>query len=406
MKKEFVYTTALDKVRSMDKFIRAIQGGTSSSKNWSVIPILINEAASDQTPTLTSVVAESMPHLRKGAIRDFKSIMKITGRWREDGWKESKAIYEFANGSEIEFFGADDDAKLRGGRRDRLYVNECDRITWDSFYQLRTRTREYIYLDWNPVNEFWFHKRLACDSNVDYIITNYLDNEAIDQESLNSILDAKVKADRGDAWFINWYKVYGLGQLGQLLTACVTNSSQKYKRVPEGSKLIAHSLDSGYSPDPMAMVSLYLHEGDYIFVERLYKRELGPVQLEDELKQLGIQKHETIIVDNADTTLVQYLKDQGWAAEPTKKKAIEYGLDLIGQLGSDEFNIIGDNIELEARLYCRKTNSDGEIISGKYEGPDHLMDCCRYLMVWHQDRISNNNRTTTAGSIRRRRRRR
>ena len=118
-------------------------------------------------------------------------------------------IYSFENGSQIEFFGADQSDKLRGGRRDRLFINECNNVSFAAFEELEVRTKQFIYLDWNPVSEFWFNdKILNIRNDYEHIILNYLDNEAIDEETKKSIEQRKNRA--------GWWKVYGLGQLGEV----------------------------------------------------------------------------------------------------------------------------------------------------------------------------------------------
>ncbi len=149
-------TTATKKVASLKKKVRGIQGGTSASKTISILLTLIDKAQRDTTPTLTSIVSESTPHLKRGAIRDFKNIMQAHNYWKDSAWNATNSIYTFETGSQIEFFSADMPDKLRGARRDRCFINEANNVPLDAFDQLEVRTKEFIYLDWNPTNEFGF----------------------------------------------------------------------------------------------------------------------------------------------------------------------------------------------------------------------------------------------------------
>src|SRR3990167_10711970 len=153
----YVITTATRKIAGMKKRIRALPGGTSAGKTIGVLENLIDNAQVDAKPTLSSVVSESIPHLKKGCIRDFKNIMKEQGYWREKRWYETDKTYTFETGSQMEFFGADQAEKLRGGRRDRLFINEANNISFNAFEELEVRTKEYVFLDWNPTNEFWYY---------------------------------------------------------------------------------------------------------------------------------------------------------------------------------------------------------------------------------------------------------
>ena len=158
----FKRTTAINKILSLKKRIKGIQGGTSAGKTFGILPVLINRAI--QTPNLEiSVVAESIPHLKRGALKDFKKIMLLTNRWYDSYFNRTDSKFQFPNGSYIEFFSADNDAKLRGARRDILYMNECNNMTFHAYTELASRTKREVFLDWNPTNKFWFHEELQAD---------------------------------------------------------------------------------------------------------------------------------------------------------------------------------------------------------------------------------------------------
>ena len=147
---EFKIVSNTRKIAQLKKKIRAVQGGTSSSKTISILIGLIEYAQKDKTPTLTSVVSESMPHLKKGCIRDFKNILKAHNYWKKANWAETDKIYTFESGSQIEFFGADQHDKLRGGRRDRLFINEANNVSFfrsASFQTTQTTTNHLRHQD-------------------------------------------------------------------------------------------------------------------------------------------------------------------------------------------------------------------------------------------------------------------
>ena len=173
---KFVRTTAINKIKALDKRIKGVQGGTSAGKTYGILPIEIDYAIKNEN-TATSVVAESVPHLKRGAIKDFKEIMINTNRWIQEHWHSTDSRYTFSNGSYIEFFSADDGAKLRGGRRDRLYMNEANNLNFDAYTELAVRTKGSVTLDWNPTSEFWFHTELQGDDDVDFLIINFWIND-------------------------------------------------------------------------------------------------------------------------------------------------------------------------------------------------------------------------------------
>jgi len=165
----FKRTKAINKILALKKRIKIVQGGTSAGKTYGIIPILINKAI--QIPGLEiSIVSESIPHLRRGCLKDCMKILKDTNRYNENQFNRSLLKYKFLNGSYIEFFSVDDSSKLRGARRDILYCNEANNISFEAFNELSVRTKKEIYLDYNPANEFWVHENLQNDPDADMII--------------------------------------------------------------------------------------------------------------------------------------------------------------------------------------------------------------------------------------------
>jgi phage terminase large subunit len=188
----YIQTTAFNKIANLTKRIRIIQGGTSASKTISILLYLIAYAQTDQKKTLTSIVSESIPHLKRGAIRDFKNIMQEHGYWKDNSWSASDSIYTFETGSQIEFFSTDNGDKLRGARRDRLFMNEANNNSFDAFEQLEVRTKEFIILDYNPTNEFWALTDVKGKrDDVEFMILTYKDNEALSKEIVDSIEQRK-----------------------------------------------------------------------------------------------------------------------------------------------------------------------------------------------------------------------
>jgi len=174
----FVYTTAIKKLRKLKKRIRIVQGGTSAGKTFGILPILIDKACKNELLEI-SVVSESVPHLRRGALKDFEKIMRSTNRWIDAHFNKSLLKYTFSNGSFIEFFSVDQPDKLRGARRNILYINECNNVNFEAYQQLSIRTSHEVWLDFNPTHEFWAHTELLQDKDSEHLIVTYKDNEAL-----------------------------------------------------------------------------------------------------------------------------------------------------------------------------------------------------------------------------------
>ena len=267
----FQRTTATNKILALNKRIKIIQGGTSSSKTFSILAILIDKAI--KNPDLEiSVVAESIPHLRRGAFKDFLKILKWTNRYQDDQLNKSLLKYEFKNGSYIEFFSADDSSKLRGARRDILFLNEATAISLDAYNELSIRTKKSIYIDYNPSNEFWVHTELINQEDSDFIILTYKDNEALDKGIVEQIEKNKEKAKTSSYW-ANWWNVYGLGQVGSL-EGVVFSNWQQIDTIPLEAKLVGIGLDFGYTNDPTAIVEVYSWNNKRIVNELVYRTRM------------------------------------------------------------------------------------------------------------------------------------
>ena len=361
-------TTALKKILKLKKKIRGLQGGTSSSKTISTLLFLIAKAQSDTKPTLTSVVSESIPHLKRGAMRDFKNILKAHNYWKDNNWNATDSIYTFETGSQIEFFSTDNGDKLRGGRRDRCFMNEANNCTLDAFDQLEVRTKEFIILDWNPSNEFWFYTEISGKrEDVDHIILTYKDNEGLSQEIVDSI---EARRNRK-----GWWQVYGLGQLGEV-EGKIYKDWAIVDSIPHEARLERYGLDFGYSNDPTAIVGIYYYNGGYILDEITFKKGLLNKQIADILKG---EKEALIIADSAEPKSIDEIKSYGLLIQGADKgkDSIVNGINTV-QEQRISVTRRSTNIINEYRNYLWKTDKDGKILNVPEGGFDHSLDAVRY----------------------------
>jgi phage terminase large subunit len=361
-------TTALQKIAKLNKKIRALQGGTSSSKTISVLLLLINKSQSDETPTLTSVVSESIPHLKRGAMRDFENIMKAHNYWSDSRWNKTDSTYTFETGSRIEFFSTDNGDKLRGARRDRLFMNECNNSTLDAFDQLEVRTKEFVYLDWNPTNEFWFYTEvLAHREDVDHIILTYKDNEALDEEIVKSI-EAR-KGNKG------WWKVYGLGQLGEV-EGKIYKDWRIIDEVPHEARLKLYGLDFGYTNDPSSLVAIYKYNDGFILDEIMYQKGLSNKQIADIIKN---NDKALVMADSAEPKSIDEIRSYGVTMLGANKGpgSVNQGIALVQSL---RISVTKRSINIlkEYRSYLGMTDRDGKILNKPEHTFSHSMDAIRY----------------------------
>lgn len=302
----FQDTSATRKIFDLRKRIRAVAGGTSASKTISILVWLIDYCNdSRNVDKLATVTSESYPHLLKGAILDFQSIMKDRGYWKDDHWHDTKHVYSFETGNKLEFATFDTYGKAHGARRDVLFVNEGNNMPYNIVDQLMVRTREVVWLDWNPTSEFWFYNHiLGVRDDVDFITLTYKDNEALDESTVSEI--ESHKGNRG------WWQVYGLGQLG-VLEGRIYKDWLEFDEIPEEAILRRYGLDFGYTNDPTVIVAIYYWNGMYIIDEVAYLKGLSNKSIAD-------------ILDNRERAMV--------VADSAEPKSIDeihsYGINIVG----------------------------------------------------------------------------
>ncbi len=249
-----------------------------------------------------TVVAESVPHLLLGAIRDFKNIMLDRGYWDVKQWNESKHIYTFQNKSILEFISFDKFGKAHGPRRDVLFLNEVNNIPFNIVDQLITRTRKIVWMDWNPVEEFWFYTDFLPNRNdVDFITLTYKDNEALDDVTIDEI-----EGHRNNK---QWWQVYGLGQLGELEHK-IFKGWQIINEIPHEARLSRRGLDFGFTNDPTVIEDIYEYNSGFIVDEVCYQKGLSNKSIAD---ILNIQDKGKIltIADSAEPKSIDEIKNYG-----------------------------------------------------------------------------------------------
>lgn len=364
-------TTALRKIHKLNKRTKIIQGGTSASKTFSILWVLSNKAM--HIPDLEiSVVAESIPHIRRGALRDFEKIMRWGGRYNPNSFNRSLLKYEFLNGSFIEFFSADDSSKLRGARRDILYINECNNISFQAYNELAIRTRREIFLDFNPSNEFWVHTELKDEPDADFIILTYKDNEALDQSIVQQIEKNREKAKTSSYW-ANWWKVYGEGQVGSL-EGVIFSNWQQIDKLPNEARLIGIGLDFGYTNDPTAIIEVYNYNGKRILNELKYQTGM----LNNDIAKV-LPNNVPIYADSAEPKSIDEIRRYGKTIKGVTKgkDSINYGIDTMQQ---QDYLVTKDSTNLikELRSYIWDTDKQGVKLNKPIDHFNHAIDALRY----------------------------
>lgn len=387
----FQATSATRKVAAMTRRIRIVQGGTSASKTISVLLYLISLAQGDKAKTLTSVVSESIPHLKRGAIRDFKNILQEHKYWKDERWNATDSIYTFETGSQMEFFSSDNGDKLRGARRDRLFVNEANNVTMDAFEQLEVRTREFVYLDYNPTNEFWaFTEIVPKRTDWEKIVLTYVDNEALGPEIIASIEQRKGRK--------GWWEVYGLGLLGEV-DGKIYKDWNIIEEIPHEARLVRRGLDFGYSNDPTVCVDLYEWNGGWIVDELFHQTGLSNRKIAD----LLLNREQVLtIADSAEPKSIDELASYGIAVVGANKgpgsvsQGIQNVQDRRISMTSRSVNVIRCY-----RNYLWKTDKNGKILNEPEHEFSDPMDAIRYAFNGLREKNALQSKKTENKSLRR-----
>lgn len=381
---KFQVTTAAKKLLKLKKKIKVVPGGTSAGKTYNILPILFSKAA--KIPNLSiSVVSETMPHLRKGAMRDFLNVLESTERFNPKFWHKTASTYTLQNGSFIEFFSLENEGKARGPRRDILYVNEANLIKFELFYQMLIRTKKEIWLDFNPSEKFWAHDELENHPDAEWLTLTYKDNEALDSSIVREIELNQRKAYfdpskphegnniKSEYWH-NWWQVYGLGKIGQTLETILTDWEQ-VANVPNDAVYVGTGLDFGFSNDPTAIIDMYQYNGKKLFDEVAVETGMG---IEATVKHL---KGKRVIADRSNPLLISEIKKRGVnikAYDATDGKGtIKYGLEI---LQSEPFLVTSQSLNTirELRRYVWERDKNGKVTDVP-AGEDHCIDAMRYI---------------------------
>lgn len=349
-------------------------GGTRSGKTFAALQLLTYVASNDTRPTLTSVVSETLPHLKRGAIRDFETIME-TNLKTDERWNASAGIYTFANGSKMEFFSADTPAKVHGPARDRLFVNEANHIPYETFRQLAVRTRGIILVDYNPTMTFYMTDVISARENCVTIQSTYKDNEYLTAEQI-----AEIESNKGDA---NWWRVYGEGKIGQL-EGLIFPDFEQIDRLPDGGNMVeTYGQDYGFAHDPSTMVHCLIDtRRKAIYADEIYYRTgMLNSDMAAEMKRNDVSRSVPIYGDCAEPKTIEELHRYGYNVQPCYKATRK--AEQLQMMRGYTLYVTKQSVNLirELRGYVWQTDKDGKMLNEPSPFNDHAIDALRYGVV-------------------------
>jgi phage terminase large subunit len=348
------------------------QGGTSSGKTFSILLAIVMHLKWN-TGLVCSVVSCTYPHLKRGAVRDFLNIMDQVKGLQE--WNKSDLSGKI-NGNTIEFFSADNDGKVRGSKRDILFLNEANLNNYERYRQLSIRTSTSSIIDFNPTSEFWFHTDvLPALEPQDYVYkrTTYKDNPAVSEKIAKDIESLKYTNE-------NLYKVYALGKTGSN-TGLIFPNFTLIDYFPKECKKQGYGLDFGFTNDPTALVRIGFL-GDYLYLDEvIYETNLTNPDISDKLKSLGINRRDEIVADSAEPKSIEELRRMGWNIRGANKREIVFGVDVMKRykLAVTKTSL---NLQKELRNYAWKVDANGKTLNIPIDGYNHALDAARYITLF------------------------
>lgn len=343
------------------------EGGTRSGKTHSNLTVMYHLCNS--RPAVGSVVSESVPHLKRGAIRDYKRILQVQNAWNDGRWNKTDFIDQLKPDRMLEFFSADNSDKVHGPERDYLFLNEAQNLNYETARQLFVRTKKAILIDFNPTREFWVHEELKNDPKTLWIHSTYLDNPFLTPEQV-----AEIERNKKNK---TWWAIYGEGKIAESEGAIYTGWNI-IDDIPHEARLERRGLDFGYSNDPTSLLDIYYYNGGYIIDEQLYRKGLSNKQIADTINNL--QKPQTLVVaDSAEPKSIDEIKSYGVNIIPTVKgrDSITQGIQFVQdqQISITKRSV---NTLKEYRNYLWKTDKDGKILNVPEDIFNHSMDALRY----------------------------
>jgi len=222
----------LEKAMELNKRIIVAQGGARSGKTYNSLIWWIVKLIQEENKTL-SIVRKTLPALKQSILKDLIQVLELFDLYDPNKHHKQEGYFELPNKCIINYFSVDEPQKLRGSKRDYLYVNEANELTLEDWRQLLMRTESIITADLNPSDlNSWVYdleKREDCY----YYKTTWRDNPFLPKTLIDEIELLK-ETD------VNYYRIFGLGERGVPQTL-VFNTWHVIDEIPKEAKLLDFS---------------------------------------------------------------------------------------------------------------------------------------------------------------------
>jgi phage terminase large subunit len=354
-----------------DKRIIIEQGGTRSGKTYNILMWIIFDYCAKNKGKVITICRKTYPALRATAMRDFFEILKSNDLYDESLHNKSSSEFKF-KGNTIEFISLDKPTKIRGRKRDLLYINEANEITFEDWQQLIFRTTGRIIIDYNPSDEFHFiYDKIKPRDDVDFFVTTYKNNPFLSEDIISEI-------ERLKDIDPNYWKVYGLGEVGasQSIIFRVNDCAD----IPETATFLSYGMDFGFTNDPTTLVEVWKQGDDLFLKELLFKTGLTNRDIDSHLRLLGVERKE-IFADSAEPKSIEELYRMGWNIKPATKGqgSINIGIDMMKRY---KIHITRDSLNMikEFKNYKWAEDKNGVVLNVPVDMFNHTIDAVRYAL--------------------------
>lgn len=347
------------------------QGGTRSGKTYNILMWIIFSYCMNNKGKTISIVRKTLPAVRSSVLRDFIAILSKANLYKVENHNKSNFEY-YLNGNIIEFMSVDQPQKVRGRKRDLLFLNEGNELDLEDWRQLLFRTTEKVIIDFNPSDEFhWIYDEVLTRDDVDFYQTTYLDNPFLEASIIAEIERLKTIDEQ-------YWNIYGLGERGKNRSAVFSFIEAD---IPEHAKLRCYGLDFGFSSDATSLVAFYQLEDTLYFDELIYQVGMTNTDIANTLKSFGIDKRNIIWGDSSEPKSIQEIYHHGFNIKPTAKgpDSINVGIDMMRRytiaVTKRSLNLIK-----EFRNYKYIEDKNGKLTNKPVDAFNHGIDACRYAV--------------------------
>lgn len=345
------------------------QGGTRSGKTYNILLWIIFSYCNTNNGKVITITRKTFPSTRATVMRDFIDILKTYGIYNQANHNKSSSEYKLF-GNLVEFISLDQPQKVRGRKRDLLFINEANELFFEDWQQLVFRTQDKIILDYNPSDEFhWIYDKVLTRDDVEFYQTTYKDNPFLNETIISEIERLRDTDEQ-------YWRIYGMGERG--VSRSTIFKYQECTKVPEKASFVAYGMDYGYSNDPTAIVSVWKDENDLYIEEHLYRTHMTASDISKVLGNIGVNRS-LVYADSAEPRLNDELRRMGWNIRPSVKgkDSINAGIDLLKRY---TLNLISssDNLVREFRSYKWKEDKSGKLTNQPEDANNHLIDSLRY----------------------------